>query len=135
MDKLQNKFLGVSATIIFVAAIFTSAQTLAQTTLNGMEISSNSRSYDIVLNTDKGTTINKKNVSPDSLELNLKNTKIAKNARTVYKNADGIILFLLFLINFLYTFNKAFFRLCQKLLLTVEKTNFSVVISANIRKR
>lgn len=92
MNKLQNNISKISITAIFIAAVFMGSETLAQTTLNGVEISSslNSRGYDIVLNTDKGTTVNKKNVSANNLELNLKNTKVSKNASTVYKNADGI---------------------------------------------
>ena len=91
MNKLQKRITTVSATAIFIATIFTGTQTLAQTTLNGVEISSsNNRGYDIVLNTDKGTKINQKTISQNSIELNLKDTKIAKNASTVYKNADGI---------------------------------------------
>lgn len=91
MNKLQKKITTFSATAIFIATIFTGTQTLAQTTLNGVEISSsNNRGYDIVLNTDKNTKINQKTISQNSIELNLKDTKIAKNANTVYKNADGI---------------------------------------------
>lgn len=92
MNKLQERITKVSSTMIFVATIFTGSQVLAApATLNGVEISaSNSRGYDIVLNTDNKTNIQKKSATSDTLILDLKNTKVSKDTNTVYKNADGI---------------------------------------------
>ncbi|MCQ2958419.1 MAG: hypothetical protein MJ180_05930, partial [Candidatus Gastranaerophilales bacterium] len=46
--------------------------------------------YDIVLNTDTKTNVETKEATSDKLVLDLKNTKVAKDANTVYKDADGI---------------------------------------------
>jgi len=91
MNKLHKKIAMASSVMIFIAAIISAAPTLAaDTTLNGVEISSSERGYDIVLNTDTATNIQKKSTSSDQIVLDLKNTKVAKDASTVYKNADGI---------------------------------------------
>ncbi len=92
MNKLHKQITSVSAAMIFIAAVFTANQTFAaNTTLNGVEISSSgSRGYDIVLNTDTATNVKKKTVGNDKLVLDLKNTTVSKDAGTVYKNADGI---------------------------------------------
>ena len=78
--------------MIFIAAVITTNPALAaNTTLNGVEISSSTdRGYDIVLNTDTATNVQKKSVNSDKLVLDLKNTTVSKDADTVYKNADGI---------------------------------------------
>lgn len=92
MNKLHKKIAMASSAMIFIATIITAMPTMAasNTTLNGVEISSNSRGYDIVLNTDTATKIEKTISSSDKIILDLKNTKVAKDASTVYKNADGI---------------------------------------------
>ena len=92
MNKLHKKIATASSAMIFIATIITAMPTMAasNTTLNGVEISSNSRGYDIVLNTDTATKIEKTISSSDKIILDLKNTKVAKDASTVYKNADGI---------------------------------------------
>jgi len=92
MIKLNRQITKISASMIFVAAILTSAPSFAEsTTLNGVEISSSGeKGYDIVLNTDTETNVQTKETTSDKLVLDLKNTKVAKDANTVYKNADGI---------------------------------------------
>ncbi len=92
MNKLHQEIKKLSATMVFIAAIMTSTQVLAESaTLNGLEISSsNSRGYDIVLNTDTQANVQKKSATTDTLVLDLKNTKVSKDTNTVYKNANGI---------------------------------------------
>ncbi|MCQ2958503.1 MAG: AMIN domain-containing protein [Candidatus Gastranaerophilales bacterium] len=92
MNKLHQQITKISASMIFIAAIMTSAPSLAEsTTLNGVEISSTEgKGYDIVLNTDTATNVQTKEATSDKLVLDLKNTKVAKDANTVYKDADGI---------------------------------------------
>lgn len=92
MNKLHQEIRKISSTMIFIAVILAGPQVLAKTTtLNGVEISSsNSRGYDIVLNTDNQTKIQKKSNEADTLVLDLKNTKVSKETNTIYKNADGI---------------------------------------------
>ena len=92
MTKLNRQITKISASMIFIAAILTSAPSLAEnTTLNGVEISSSKdRGYEIVLNTDTATDVQTKEATSDKLVLDLKNTKMAKDANTVYKDADGI---------------------------------------------
>ena len=92
MNKLHQEVKRISGTMIFIATILSASQVLAEpATLNGVEISaSNSRGYDIVLNTDSAPQIATKAASSDKLVLDLKNTKVTKDTNTVYKNADGI---------------------------------------------
>ena len=92
MNKLHQEIKRLSSTMVFIAAIMASTQVLAEpATLSGLEISSsNSRGYDIVLNTDTQANVQKKSATTDTLVLDLKNTKVSKDTNTVYKNADGI---------------------------------------------
>lgn len=92
MNKLHQEVKRISGTMIFIATILSASQVLAEpATLNGVEISaSNSRGYDIVLNTDNAPEIATKSATSDKLVLDLKNTKVTKDTNTVYKNADGI---------------------------------------------
>ena len=80
MNKLHQEVKRISGTMIFIATILSASQVLAEpATLNGVEISaSNSRGYDIVLNTDSAPQIATKAASSDKLVLDLKNTKVTK---------------------------------------------------------
>jgi len=92
MNKLHQDIKKVSSTMVFIAAFLAGSQVLAApATLNGVEISaSNSRGYDIVLNTDNKANVEKQSATSDTLVLALKNTKVSKDTNTVYKNANGI---------------------------------------------